>query len=146
MVLGAVAAARLRIAGRRIAILGVAFKAETDDVRDSPAVALARLLHERGARVVACDPQAGPRAQAQAPWIELVDGPFDAAGDADAVILATDWPEYVTINLAALAARMRGSVLLDARNAYEGPRVAAAGLSYLAVGRPILRPAGSDQR
>jgi UDPglucose 6-dehydrogenase len=129
--------------GCRVALLGLAFKADTDDIRDSPALALGRLLHERGARVVACDPQAGRLALASAPWLELADGPFEAVAGAEAVVLSTEWPEYVTIDLAAVARRMRGSVLLDARNAYDPTRVAAAGLTYLGIGRQATMPEGA---
>jgi UDPglucose 6-dehydrogenase len=121
--------------GRRIALLGLAFKPDTDDIRDSPALVLARLLHERGAVVVGCDPHAGERALAELPWLELASGPGPAARNADAIVLATEWPAYVTLDPSALAAAMRGDVLFDARNALDPARVEAGGLRYLAVGR-----------
>jgi UDPglucose 6-dehydrogenase len=119
----------------RIALLGLAFKAGTDDIRDSPALAMATALHERGAEVVACDPKAAHLAAARKPWITIRPGPSEAVAGADAVVLATDWPEYVTLDLEAIARGMRGSVLLDARNALDPDQVAHAGLRYLASGR-----------
>lgn len=119
----------------RVALLGLAFKAGTDDIRDSPAIALANALRRRGAAVVACDPQAALVVAAHEPWIEIAEGPVAAATGADAVILATDWPEYVTADLDPIAAVMRGRVLFDARDALERERVVAAGFVHLAVGR-----------
>ncbi len=121
--------------GSRVALLGLAFKAGTDDIRDSPALALAGVLRDRGATVVACDPQAAAVVATREPWIEIAQGPLDAARGADAVVLATDWAEYVTADLAPIAARMRGRVLLDARDALDPARVRAAGLEILSIGR-----------
>ncbi len=129
------------IEGKRIGLLGLAFKAGTDDIRDSPALALASALREAGARVVACDPQAGPASAAVAPWIELVAEPADVAAGADAIVLSTEWAEYVTADLNPLRDRMRGDLLFDARNAMDAAGVTAAGLRYLAVGRPLAEPA-----
>jgi UDPglucose 6-dehydrogenase len=126
--------------GRRIAILGLAFKADTDDIRDSPALALAVILRAAGAHIVACDPQAAERVRTLQPWIELSDGPLEAASGADAVVLATEWPEYVTMDLRPIASAMRGSLLFDGRNALDPAHVVGAGLTYLGAGRPVSRP------
>jgi UDPglucose 6-dehydrogenase len=126
------------LAGRTIALLGLAFKAGTDDVRDSPALALADTLRERGATVRGCDPKAGDAAARRASWLQISAGPAEAVAGADAVVLGTEWPEYVTLNLAGLASSMRGDVLFDARNALDPARVEAAGLRYRAVGRRSL--------
>ena len=74
------------------------------------------------------------------PWIGLCDGPEDAASGADALVLATEWPEYLTLDFAALAERMRGSVVLDARNALDPHQVVGAGLRYVALGRTAAAP------
>jgi UDPglucose 6-dehydrogenase len=121
---------------KRVGLLGLAFKAGTDDIRDSPALALASALRDAGAEVIACDPQAGHASSLVAPWIEMRAEPVDVAMDADALVLSTDWAEYVTANLIELREVMRGDVLFDARNAMDATAVAAAGLRYLAVGRP----------
>ncbi len=124
------------ISGKRIGLLGLAFKAGTDDVRDSPSITLAEMLHREGAQVIACDPQAARAAAAVAPWIEILDDPMAVAAGADALVLSTDWAEYVTADLDSLRTAMAGDVLFDARNAMDPGRVEAAGLRYLAVGRP----------
>ena len=123
------------LGGRRVALLGLAFKAGTDDIRDSPALALAQALRDRGATVVGCDPKAAAAAVRQFPWLTVGDGPHEAAQDADVVVLATEWPEYITLNPADLAAVMRGELLFDARNALDPASVRAAGLRYVGVGR-----------
>lgn len=127
-----------------IALLGLAFKPDTDDTRDSPAITLARVLRERSARVVACDPQAGGVIAEREPWIEVVPDPLEAARDADALVLATEWPSYVTADLAPLAAVMRGNVLFDGRNALDPTRVEAAGLTYVAVGGGATTPSSGS--
>jgi UDPglucose 6-dehydrogenase len=127
--------------GRRIAVLGLAFKPDTDDLRDSPAIGLAKALTEAGAQVVGCDPVANAKAGAANPWLEIADTPEDAARGADAVVLATEWPVYVTIDPGSLAAVMRGRVVLDGRNVLDPKRYRAAGLTYLGVGRRAESPA-----
>lgn len=124
------------LAGRRVAILGLAFKPDTDDIRESPAIVLGRILRDRGVEIVACDPEAAAAVAGAEPWIELAGSALDAATGADALVLATEWPAYVTADLSALAAAMRGNVLFDARGALDPERVTSAGLSYLAVGMP----------
>lgn len=126
--------------GSRIALLGLAFKPDTDDIRDSPALALARELRDRGAEVVGCDPQATDRVAELEPWIRLVEGPREAARGADAVVLATEWPEYVTLDLAVIADVMRGRLLIDGRNALDPARADSAGLTYVSIGGPPPAP------
>ena len=123
------------IDGSRIGVLGLAFKPDTDDIRESPAVALVQALQQEGAVVVACDPEASSKVAATNTELILEDDPVSAARDADAVVLATEWPVYVTADLAAIAAAMRGELLLDTRNALDPSKVAAAGLRYRGVGR-----------
>ena len=121
--------------GKRVAVLGLAFKPDTDDIRDSPALAFARVLRERGANVVGCDPQASARVAAQEPWLELAPDPLSAASGADAVVLATEWPAYVTVEPNALSNVMPGRVFVDARNAMDAERLRTAGFTYVGVGR-----------
>jgi UDPglucose 6-dehydrogenase len=126
--------------GARVAILGLAFKPDTDDIRESPALALANELHARGAVVAGCDPEAGARVNAAASWLEVSRQPLAAARGADAVVLATEWPEYVTIDLPSLARAMRGRLVIDARNSLDAEKVGAAGLRYVGIGRGVERP------
>ena len=123
------------LADARIAVLGLAFKPDTDDIRDSAAIALVQELERRGADVVACDPQAGSRALVVLPDLELADGPISAASGSDAIVLATEWPEYVTVDLAQVATAMRGDLIVDARNAIDPDHATAVGLRYSGIGR-----------
>jgi UDPglucose 6-dehydrogenase len=122
--------------GLRVGLLGLAFKADTDDIRDSPALALARELRDRGAGVVGCDPQAAGRVAETEPWLEIAASPLEAAQDADAIVLTTDWPAYVTADFAPLAAVMRRPFMFDARNALDPARALAAGGATLRRGCP----------
>jgi UDPglucose 6-dehydrogenase len=119
-----------------VAVLGLAFKPDTDDVRESPALAVVASLRRRGADVVAADPEAGATAVAADPDLVTADSPAEAAEGADAVVLATMWPAYVSGDFPALAAAMRGSLFLDACLAVDPEAVTSAGLSYLGVGMP----------
>jgi UDPglucose 6-dehydrogenase len=125
--------------GARIAVLGLAFKPDTDDIRESPALRVATELNARGAEVVGCDPQAATRAGAALPWLVVADDPIAAVRGADAAVLATEWAEYVTLDLTAVAAAMRRPVLLDGRQALDAQRAIEAGLVYLGVGEPVER-------
>jgi UDPglucose 6-dehydrogenase len=121
--------------GRRIGIWGLAFKEGTDDLRESPAVAVVEMLGERGATVQAHDPAALVNAAARLPDITLVADPYDAAMGADAVLLCTPWPEYTTIDFHRAAHLMRGDLILDGRNVLDRALVEAAGLRYEGIGR-----------
>jgi len=123
--------------GRTIGVLGLAFKPNTDDVRESPAVALIRLLLERGAHVRAHDPVAVPGARQVLSDFEIdfVEDPYEVADGADAVVLATEWEEYRSIDLQELAIRIYTPVLVDARNMFKPEAVRQAGFTYLGVGR-----------
>ena len=121
--------------GKTVGLLGLAFKPNTDDLRDSPALDIARRLLDRGARVRAHDPVATALAQKLHPdlavtWCSM---PEEAADEADALVLVTDWPEYRELDWAALAARMRHPLVLDGRHFLDAPRLTALGFQYLAV-------------
>lgn len=125
------------VRGRVIGILGLAFKPGTDDVRDSPAVDLVRILADRGAHIRAHDPAAVSNASKALGEldVEFVSDPYDAALGADGLVLATDWPEYVVLDLEQLAQSMQSPVLLDGRNIFDRDKAEAAGFFYLGVGR-----------
>jgi UDPglucose 6-dehydrogenase len=132
--------------GSRIAVLGLAFKPETDDIRESPALRVATELHARGAEVIGCDPQAAAPARRALPWILIADDPMSALRDADAVVLATEWAQYVTLDLAAAAAAMRRPVLLDGRQAFDAQGAIEAGFVYIGVGEPVEREGPTSDR
>ncbi|HEX4512076.1 MAG TPA: UDP-glucose/GDP-mannose dehydrogenase family protein, partial [Polyangiaceae bacterium] len=118
------------------ALWGLAFKPETDDVRESPALVVANHLLERGVRVVAHDPEAGAsfaRALAHAN-LEVVQKEYDAVRGADALVLLTEWRSYRAPNFAQIKKNMRGDVVIDARNVWRPSEVQRAGLRYQGVG------------
>lgn len=122
--------------GRRIAVFGWAFKAGTDDVRDSPAIAVVQRLHELGALVTVCDPKAS---DASIPnGVRFERDPHRAAIGSDAIIIVTDWPEFLMLDPKDLATDMRGNLLVDGRNLFDPHVVAAAGLRYDCVGRRAI--------
>jgi UDPglucose 6-dehydrogenase len=130
-VVAKVAAAAGGLQGKVVGLLGLAFKGGTADTRSSPAVALAQRLVAAGARVQAYDPAARP----QLAGVELVAGAVAAAERADVVLVATEWEEFAALDPAALAAVMRGRVVVDARNLLDRETVTAAGLEYRGLGR-----------
>jgi UDPglucose 6-dehydrogenase len=137
-VLARVAALVDGLAGRRIGVLGLAFKPQTDDVRESAALALVERLLAAGAAVCVHDPVAMENARAQlgARVAYAPPGDWHAAADgAHALVLATAWNDYRDLDLARLRATMRGRVLVDARNLYDPERIARAGFRYAGVGR-----------
>lgn len=115
---------------RRIAMWGVAFKAGTDDVRESPALRIARILQADGAEVVAYDPEASSDELTMAP------DPVSAVTDADVLLVATEWPEFTTVDMSEVAVAMKGHRVVDARNLLDSAAVRAAGLDYWGLGRP----------
>jgi len=120
------------LAGRTVAILGITYKAGTDDVSHSPALGVAERLRSCGARVSVYDPHA-PQLRSDG-LIRCAD-PLEAVKGADAVVLGAEWPELANLDLAAVARAMRGSVLLDGRGMIPPARAAQAGLRYLGFGR-----------
>jgi len=125
------------VRGRVIGILGLAFKPGTDDVRESPALEIIHLLAERGAHIQAHDPVAIPKAREAVKDIEVEfkDNPYQVADGADAIVVATEWDEYRTLDLRELSQRMHTPILVDGRNIYRPEEVKAAGLLYMGVGR-----------
>ena len=123
--------------GRRVAILGAAFKANTDDIRNSPALELAGLLHLEGATVSIFDPVVPPaRIAAVAPNTTVATSALEAARGTDAVIVATDWPEFREIDLVRLAGLVAQRLIVDGRNFLDPEKVRAAGFEYRCLGRP----------
>jgi UDPglucose 6-dehydrogenase len=127
--------------GARIGLLGLAFKPDTDDIRDSQAIALARALVAGGAVVTAHDPAAIERTRREyGTLMRYVESPYECADDADLVVVATDWDEYKQIDLIILEKLMRHARVFDARNIYDPAKMCDAGITYAGVGRKTLRP------
>jgi UDPglucose 6-dehydrogenase len=123
------------LAGRRIALLGLAFKPETDDMRGASSLVLAARLLAEGARVSAYDPIAEKEAGKLMPELVYCDSALEAVREADAAVLVTEWKELVGLDWREVAAAMRGNVLIDGRNALDPDVLREAGLTYEGIGR-----------
>jgi UDPglucose 6-dehydrogenase len=125
------------VAGRRIGVLGLAFKANTDDMRNAPALTIAGQLLSEGAEVRAYDPVAAEQAKGLLPALVLTDSIEAAAESADAVVILTEWHIFRGIDWSKLAPRMRRPLLIDLRNVCEPKDVVRQGMEYVALGRPV---------
>lgn len=123
------------LAGKRIALLGLAFKPNTDDVREAPSIDIIQRLQERQAEVTAYDPVAIPTAQAVTQGVQFAPDAYSAAGGADAVVLVTHWNEFANLDLEGLRDRMRSPLLIDGRNLYDPQTLLALGFRYIGVSR-----------
>ena len=124
--------------GKRIAVLGLAFKPNTDDMRDAPSLPLVAGLLAGGASVAAFDPVAMDQARPLMGEVEMAKDAEAAAKNADALVIVTEWDEFRALDLDAIAATMRGKVLVDLRNVYDRAEAERAGLIYYGVGRGRL--------
>lgn len=122
--------------GKKVTILGAAFKPDSDDVRDSPALAVARLIGTQGGVVTVTDPEAVANAARAFPELTFVTDTTEALTGADAVLLLTEWKEYRDLDPAAVAGLVSGRVLVDGRNVLNPQQWRAAGWTYRALGRP----------
>ncbi len=121
--------------GKEIAMLGLSFKPQTDDVRDSVAIEMIRILQKRGAKIRAFDPVAMEKAAEELKNVRFFDDAYAACKGADAVIIATEWNEFRMLDLKKLRRGMRTPVLLDSRNIYDPAKVTSVGFRYIGVGR-----------
>jgi len=120
---------------RTVGILGLAFKPNTDDMREAPALELIHLLQHEGARIKAYDPVAIENARRVLPDIVYCQDPYQVADGADALLIATEWNEFKHLDLERIRQAMRQPILVDGRNVYEPERMAALGFTYRGVGR-----------
>jgi UDPglucose 6-dehydrogenase len=123
------------LVGKRIALFGLAFKPNTDDMREASSLVLSARLNADGAEVVAYDPVAEEQARELVSGIEFASSPLDAAAGADAVVLVTEWAEFLELDYRLVADAMRGRLVIDGRNALDRDSLNAAGLLYEGVGR-----------
>jgi UDPglucose 6-dehydrogenase len=129
--------------GKRIGVLGLAFKGETDDIRESPAIDLVEMLLAEGCSIAAFDPAAMKRTEEvlpAGPNLRYVDDAYAAAKDADALLILTDWSEFTTLNLDRLYKTLRYPIIVDGRNLYDPQVMVEHGFTYLSVGRPAAYP------
>jgi UDPglucose 6-dehydrogenase len=126
------------LAGRTFALWGLAFKPNTDDMREAPSRAIVAALAARGARIVAYDPVAMPeakRAFGDAPHLSYAATPMAALAGADALVVVTEWKEFRSPDFDTMRALLKARIIFDGRNLYEPAQVRAAGLEYFAIGR-----------
>jgi UDPglucose 6-dehydrogenase len=126
--------------GKTVALYGLAFKPGTDDVRGAPALALAARLIDEGATVVAYDPMARGEAATGDDGIEIAGDPYAAATGAACIVVCTEWPEFIDLDLARLKGIMAQPSIVDGRNLLDAEALAAAGFSYHPVGRAPTDP------
>jgi UDPglucose 6-dehydrogenase len=124
------------VENRTIAVLGVTFKPNTDDMRESPSLVIVPMLQERGAKVRAYDPQGRKNGETLLPGVVWCDSALSAAEGADVAAVLTEWNEFRALDLAQLKSVMRGDVLVDLRNVYQAGEADAVGLRYQGIGRP----------
>ena len=126
--------------GKRVALLGLAFKPGTDDTRLAPALGVARALLARGADVIGYDPQAGANAKSDVPELEIAEDPYDAITGAHCVVVCTEWPDIGVLDLARIHDAMAYPVIVDGRNVFDPKEMAALGFTYIPTGRPPVVP------
>jgi UDPglucose 6-dehydrogenase len=130
----------------KIGVLGIAFKPNTDDVRDAPSLVIVPVLQELGANVVAHDPIAKEQAEKILKGLEWVEDPYDVAKDADALVIITEWNEYRQMNLERIASVMKQKRLIDLRNIYKPAEAEAHGFHYVSIGRPEVQASFSNKK
>jgi UDPglucose 6-dehydrogenase len=135
------------LVSKEVALLGLAFKPNTDDMREASSLVLSARLQAAGARVRAYDPVAEDEARKLLRGVDFQASAADAIEGADAVVLVTEWPEFGDLDFADVAAAMRGTLVVDGRNFFDPEVVRAAGLTYEGIGRaaPTRQPAPAAQ-
>jgi UDPglucose 6-dehydrogenase len=146
--LAKVRAALWTLRGKRLAVLGLAFKGETDDIRESPAMDMVEMLLAEGCAIAAYDPAAMKRAQEELPQsgqLSYAENAYAAAAGADAVLVLTDWSEFRELDLARLARAMRYPIMVDGRNLFDPAAMQEMGFTYISIGRPAVHPARDEE-
>jgi UDPglucose 6-dehydrogenase len=136
-------AALWTLRGKRIAVLGLAFKGDTDDIRDSPALDIVKMLLHEGCILTAHDPAAMERAKEvfpESPQIRYVDDPYAAATDADALVILTDWQQFAELDLERLNKELKFPIVIDGRNLFDPAVMQEKSFTYVSVGRPAVYP------
>ncbi len=123
------------VRGKTVGVLGVAFKPNTDDMRDAPALSIVPALQDAGATIRAYDPAAMHEAASMLPGVQWCDDPYEVAAGADVLVLITEWNEFRALDLERVGQVMRARVLVDLRNVYPPDEAVAAGFAYTGIGR-----------
>jgi UDPglucose 6-dehydrogenase len=127
------------IADKKIAVLGLAFKPNTDDMRDAPSVDIIPILQQKGANVLAYDPVANENAKKVIPGLQVAENLTEALEGADAVLILTDWPEFKEIKLDELAQLLEEKIIIDGRNIFDLQQMKENGFYYASIGRRIVK-------
>lgn len=131
--------------GKRLGVLGLAFKGGTDDIRESPAIEIVKLLLKEGCSITAYDPAAIPRArEVFGEAVRYADDPYAVAEDAHALLILTDWKEFASLNLERLAQTLKPRLIIDGRNMLDPAAARAAGFTYISIGRPTAEAEAHD--
>ena len=133
------------VRGKKIAVLGLTFKPNTDDMRDSPAITIIQTLLDGGAKVIGYDPEGMANAKGMISGIEYAQGPYEAVHETDAVVIVTEWNQFRALDLDRLKASMKRPVLVDLRNIYAPEEVTFHGYSYSSIGRSCSDPHKLDR-
>lgn len=136
-----VAACGGSLEGKTIAVLGLTFKPNTDDMRDSPSLDIVPALQAAGARIRAFDPAGMEEAKTLLDGIDYADGPYQALEGADAVVIVTEWDEFRALDLERVKEILNAPVMVDMRNIYRPAEMAEMGIDYHSIGRPYVKPA-----
>ncbi|MBT6443168.1 MAG: UDP-glucose/GDP-mannose dehydrogenase family protein, partial [Alphaproteobacteria bacterium] len=131
------------VEGKTIAVLGVTFKPNTDDVRESPSIDILPALADAGARIQAFDPEGMDEAKTLISGINWCDNAYEAMEGADALMILTEWNEFRGLDLARVRALLKSPVIVDLRNIYRPDEMAEAGFQYVSIGRQSVRPLAS---
>jgi UDPglucose 6-dehydrogenase len=121
--------------GKLVTILGLTFKPNTDDMRDSPAIAIIQALQDAGATIRACDPEGIEQAEKMLTDVTFVEDPYEAVAGADVVVIVTEWDAYRALDLSRMAKTMRTPLMVDLRNVYAMAEVNSGGLAYVGIGK-----------
>jgi UDPglucose 6-dehydrogenase len=128
-----------KLQGKTIGLLGLAFKPNTDDMREAPSIDIAQKLIEAGVEVRAYDPVAIDNARGLMPAVTMFDDPYEMARDSDALLLITEWNEFKQLDLVRIRAVMKTPIIFDGRNVYESRDVRSLGFTYRGIGRGFDR-------
>ena len=124
------------VTGKTVAVLGLTFKPNTDDMRDAPSLVIVPRLMEAGAHVRAYEPEGQHEAAKLMPELEFASDPYSCLEGADIAVILTEWDQFRALDLSRIASLLRGKVLVDLRNIYDPEKAAQAGLTYRSIGRP----------
>src|SRR4029453_13417756 len=128
-----------------IAVLGLTFKPNTDDMRDSPSIPICEALLAAGAEVIAYDPAGMAQATPLMPGVRLAKNAYDCLKDVDAMVLVTEWEVFRALNLKRVKSLMKAPVVVDMRNVYGGSEMTSLGFRYVGIGRGLRLPRGAEK-